>query len=395
MLRLRKYKTRLCKGIICLLYCLLYFNISVCEAQDFNFSQFYNNEFYYNPSMCGLKREMDINFSHRNLWLLQDYLKFWQMKFSIDFRLNPDNDKNSGFCMGFIADRDAEGDGTLETINLGTVISYRKNLGANNTFGVGFMPGLINKSINYSNLVFSDELDPVHGYMPDRMSSFDNMGYDKNTGFKFDMSFGVFYEYVFGSKESRPKYPYTAKLGFAGHHVSQPILSFSSAKYIYPVRTLMHLSLNIPVGKLNTENDKIILTPAIIAENQNPSLSFNHLTTLLIGSNINFTNGFLLGAWYKSWIHNAGELILNVGLKKACDDPFSGKKHSAISKTKSSFYSATISLGMPFSLLRSPIHASAEINLSYFLPLGSKKPKCTKGDKMMPDPNETTNTWYE
>lgn len=68
-MRVDKMKTMV-KHFIFLLSALLLSSLTVLNAQDAHFTQFYANSLYLNPAFAGAERCPKISLNYRNQWLL-------------------------------------------------------------------------------------------------------------------------------------------------------------------------------------------------------------------------------------------------------------------------------------------------------------------------------------
>lgn len=129
------------------------------KAQDPLFSQFYNNAVYYNPGAVGLNPGLRANFSIREQWpnLPGDLRNY---SFSMDMAER--NIPGSG-GLGLVVLKENAGTGYLKTSSVGLSTSVRVPLQANMVSQVGITTSFVQKSPNWDNLVFTDQLDPVYG----------------------------------------------------------------------------------------------------------------------------------------------------------------------------------------------------------------------------------------
>ncbi|MFA6950848.1 MAG: PorP/SprF family type IX secretion system membrane protein, partial [Lentimicrobiaceae bacterium] len=128
-------------------------------SQDPMFSQFYNVPTYYNPATVGLSPGLKARLSVRDQWTqlpgeLRDY------SFSLDFA---ERDIPGSGGLGLIVMNDNAGTGYFQTSMVGLSTSVRINVQENMVSQVGIMTSFVQKSINWDNLVFTDQLDPIYG----------------------------------------------------------------------------------------------------------------------------------------------------------------------------------------------------------------------------------------
>jgi type IX secretion system PorP/SprF family membrane protein len=144
------------------------------HAQDPFFNQFYHNESAYNPSLVGYKGAFGFQAAYKSQWAASDVRAFSSGRFSLEESL-PCSIFDYGLNLGF----NEEGEGVLRRIDLGFrfagVVPF--NIGDswhNIRIGAGLQWS--NNRIDYSRLVFSDQLDPKYGL-------YDRLGISNPTAF--------------------------------------------------------------------------------------------------------------------------------------------------------------------------------------------------------------------
>lgn len=143
-------------------------------AQDPFYTQFYLNESEYNPALVGYRGATSLMVKHKSQWFLGGVPGFQSGTISFEESL-----PCSVFDYGVAFQGDQEGEGLLRTLNMtgriaGTVAWDLGYSSHNLRAGIGL--GWASKSIDYSRLVFSDELDPKYGTV-------DASGVDNPTAF--------------------------------------------------------------------------------------------------------------------------------------------------------------------------------------------------------------------
>jgi len=137
----------------------LIFNSNILQAQEPVFSQYYLNPVYMNPALAGIDNQYKFCFNRRQQWSGIPS-QFNTTSISYD---SWSNYTNSGFSI--LNTNNIEGEGLLTTNKFSTGLSYR--LWDRNNSPIKFQIGLhwqrTTKIIDWSKLVFMDDLDPVHG----------------------------------------------------------------------------------------------------------------------------------------------------------------------------------------------------------------------------------------
>ncbi|MEN0005108.1 MAG: PorP/SprF family type IX secretion system membrane protein [Bacteroidota bacterium] len=126
------------------------------SAQDPSFSQFYANRIYLNPAFAGIEPGITVSGAARMQWYAVDK-GFRTVNFSAEMQLPM---VKSGLAIHVL--NNTEGIGNLTTNQAGLVYSYTLP-GKNNNFHFGIEGRLTQKSIDWSQLVFTDQIDKVYG----------------------------------------------------------------------------------------------------------------------------------------------------------------------------------------------------------------------------------------
>jgi type IX secretion system PorP/SprF family membrane protein len=142
------------KKIVYKLIVLFLLNAGGLVAQDPQFTQFYANPIYLNPAYTGVTYEHRFIGNYRNQWL--GLSKAYQTySISYDYNLI---DLNSGF--GIQLWRDVAGSSRFTTTNIGASYAYHLKLNKFQELRGGIQFNYVTKSIDYSKLVFNDQLSP-------------------------------------------------------------------------------------------------------------------------------------------------------------------------------------------------------------------------------------------
>jgi type IX secretion system PorP/SprF family membrane protein len=220
-------------------------------AQDVNFSQFYNNGIYYNPAMTAIGNGYTYTVNARNQWTPIPG-KFNSFVAAFEGKVI----ESMGFSvLGF---SDAAGDGMLRTQAGYLSYSYRPVETKKFILQFGASGGLVNKSIDWSRMVFSDQLDEVYGKVNATQfisPNFRNILYP-------DFNAGVAIRFNHRNKINKGFKRAAHTAGFAIHHLNKPKDAFLLDKNYLPMKFVVHYNSNILVNKL-------IISPGFIYELQN------------------------------------------------------------------------------------------------------------------------------
>ncbi len=201
------------KKITLVVICMIF--LSEAKSQDPIYSQFTHNPIYYNPAYVGLHQGMRVRLNYRKQWpnLPGDYNSY---NFNMDMAVR--EIPGSG-GIGLLFDKHSAGTGYFERVKVGIPISVRIPLYENLLIQMGLMTSLVQKSLDWNNLVFMDQLDPRFGNI--YPTSFTPPSNGKITYPDFDIGIALRW---FASGYKGMEYVFTT--GIAVHHVFTPNESF-------------------------------------------------------------------------------------------------------------------------------------------------------------------------
>lgn len=147
------------KYIIAILLVCVFFipGIKKANAQDPQFSQFYATSLYLAPSLAGSTDGSKVTLNYRNQWPFiangfQSYLV------SVDHFFSR---VNSG--VGIMAMREQAGSGNLSSTYIGAAYAYHIKLNRNWSMRPGLMMNYLQRNIDMSQLVFTDQINSGGG----------------------------------------------------------------------------------------------------------------------------------------------------------------------------------------------------------------------------------------
>lgn len=280
------------------------------SGQDPNYSQWLNAPLYYNPAYTGLNTGIRARFSARDQWpnLEQDFRTLY---FSAD--LGDRNLPGAG-GIGLLINKDNEGISFIKDLAVGLTISVRIPLASNVTSQVGIKGALMQKWIEWNNLVFSDQLNPKYGNI---YSTLVNPPEENQRMFP-DFAFGGLIQFV--NDEGN----ITGTVGASVDHIFQPDESFlATSKSPLPRKYVGHADFVISIGRgpsssqnpLRGFGDALRLNPGIIYQNQ------HGLSSIQIGINTLKYNCYLGGYFKASSIYGpTTSLMLLAGYRYMIGD---------------------------------------------------------------------------
>ena len=252
-------------------------------GQDPNYTQFLNNQLYYNPAYTGLYTGIRARFSFRDQWPELPY-DFKAYHFEAD--LGNRNLPGSG-GVGLFFNTDNDGIGFIKNLNLGISLAVRIPFSSLSVGQVGIKVSWLQKSVNWDDFTFSDALSERYG----NIYQTDFIRPDQNVRNMPD--FGVGGIVQFGNEQGS----YTGTVGFSVDHLFEPDQSFlQTAKAPLPRKYVGHADMIFAVGGgsgfSKMSKGSLKLNPGVIYQNQ------GGLNSLQAGINL-AKYGVIVGLWYK------------------------------------------------------------------------------------------------
>lgn len=258
-------------------------------AQDPEFSQFYANPLYLNPSLAGA------NICPR---LIGNYRNQWPSAGNAFITYNASYDQYVNFLHGgvglmFTADR--AGNGNLNTTAASLTYAYKFKMTDRLFASAGVQGGYYQRSLDWADLRFEDMIDPQNGFvLPTTEKAPDN----GRVGV-LDLSAGVmvwFDEIFYG--------------GVAVSHLTQPRIGFyaDNDTRLYMKYTL-HAGSVINLGSGGFDEDKeFSISPNILYQQQFKYHQLNLGVYLTI-------NYIIAGLWYRLNFENSDAVITLLGIR--------------------------------------------------------------------------------
>jgi type IX secretion system PorP/SprF family membrane protein len=137
---------------------------------------------------------------------------------AFDIGLFRENFNYSMIGLGLMVFNDVSGDGALTNLTMMGSLAYHQNMGGRGAhyFSVGIQGGLVQKSVDYNNLVFESQIGP-NGVDPNLLSG----EYGSDAFSYFDLNAGVNWRSRIGNN-------FAFQFGGAYHHLGEPSESFYS-----------------------------------------------------------------------------------------------------------------------------------------------------------------------
>lgn len=262
---------------LCKISIVIYFFYSqVIFGQDIQFTQFYAAPTYLNPAFAGANVCSRATLLYRNQWpgISKTYRSYM---FAYDHYLYKSN-LGVGLNLGV----DEAGSGDLRTTIINPIISYGVTINRFSSLRFGIQPGACIKSINFSKLLFGDQIyrggKDVSTHEP-----------QPQTVAFVDLGAGVLYN--------------TQKFwfGFSAYHLNKPSDSFYNKTTVnLPIKYSVHSGMRL---NLNNINDLFKVNDRALTDKKTMTFAWhyrhqNNFDQLDVG--VYFTQYvFNIGLWYR------------------------------------------------------------------------------------------------
>ncbi len=199
-------------------------------AQDPQFTQFYAAPMYLNPAFTGLTYEHRFTANYRQQWA-GIKTGFQTLMATYDYNLNDINSGIGGFIM-----QDRAGTANLVTQQYGVNYAYRIKVNKTSELRLGMSVGITSKRIDFSRLVFNDQL--ITGTPAPSAQQSDKINY-------LDLGLGALYNST------------NYWFGIAAKHVNQPNVSMVGDNAPLPVSITAHGGYRYIISAKGTGKTKL------------------------------------------------------------------------------------------------------------------------------------------
>ncbi len=325
-----------------ILYLLIYSCVEILHAQDPFYSQLFSNRIYLNPALVGANKGMRLATIHRQLWPnVPGPLNTTGIGVDISAPAISGG-------LGLIAMSDNRGEGFLNTSQLGIIYSYRNLMGrrGNTEFSLATGINMVNKSIDWSKLEFSDEFDPVLGKVYKSAAQ-----QPANTSiFYSDFDFG------FSFNHRIRRFIRESYIGWGGafHHLTRPDESFIGVHRRVPLKSSLYIGAMIPIKNFRSKTPTQFF-PHIYYTQQGQKAFDEVVFQAFQAGCFLYKDWYFVGIDYRNspytTFRNTDALIINMGI------------HSGIGNAGS--YQITYSLDVNLGGIRTQTWGSHEISLIF------------------------------
>jgi len=281
-------------------------SVITAKAQDPHFSQFFSSPLTLNPAFTGkFDGEWRLAANHRDQWpsIPKAYVTTTA---SLDFGILKNRiPKGDVFGIGISGLSDQSADAALK-LNYGSLsLSYHKALDEDgyNTIGAGFQATYSSAMLDFSKLLFEDQLT-TNGFTKPVSDEMTNPGpniLNRPNQNYFDFNAGLLYS---GSSNGLNNY----YLGMSVYHINRPSMSFfSNGIWNLASRLSFHGGGSFPL------NDALMVNASAIYQMQNKASEVVFgaaLSALLNGDETNPTN-----VYFGSWMRLNDAIIPYIGVE--------------------------------------------------------------------------------
>ena len=273
-----------------------FFSFHEVRSQDAVFSQYYNIPTTINPAFTGSTYGPYFTAIHRNQWpgIENTYVTY---ALSYDQYLG---EKNSGIGLNILTDN--AGGGVLQSTRATGLYSYRVKFKDDHFIKLGLEAGIINTRLDWSKLVFADQLDPQFGLMTPGGTSISSEEVQPNnlSIVNLDVSTGILLY--------TPKYYF----GLSAKHINAPENNFlnneENTSVGIPVRLSVHGGYQITLREGNKQQFPTLLSPSILFIKQ------GSFTQLNIGAQMDF-GSLLTGLHFRQSGSTGDAVIASMGVR--------------------------------------------------------------------------------
>ena len=203
-------------------------------AQDPTFAQFYQFRTFLNPAATGSEKGLNVAMIYKNQW---NYVPGGFNTYGMSDDVQSAR-ASSGF--GVTAYRDVEAK-TLQTNYVSGSYAYIARITKNINLHIGVNAAFVNKSIDRSKLIFTDQLDAEVGQVPGGSSS--NIVLRKVNYFDLDAGLLLRFRYNIHDHAVHNSF------GFAVHHLTRPDESFQNINTKIPMRFTVSYGAMFPISR--------------------------------------------------------------------------------------------------------------------------------------------------
>ena len=293
-----------------LFYFIFFIYTPASFAQDYSFSQFWENRIYYNPSFVGLNEgEFNGQLTYRKLWP-----KFPGNFSTIFFSADLKTYNNYGFGLSVISSD--EGGGFIKSNSIGLSYSWRGyfNKEKNIYFQLGVKGSYYDERLNPNKYIYSGNLHEIYGtILP--LPALDIVN-EKQNYWDFSTGFMIYVPWERHYREFMHNF-----IGFSVNHFTRPKDNFIEENARIPIKLSLQWNSFIRTSLYSLDKkSSLYVCPGLLYENRGDRLlSSSSFDNFIVGSDIT-TDPLFGGVWYSSQLLNSDKenykaIIFKLGLK--------------------------------------------------------------------------------
>ena len=193
-------------------------------AQDFHYSQFYNEPINFNPSLTGIfEGDQRLILSMRDQYrsVASPAVPYFTLSGSYDMKFLPKIPKKGFFSGGLLFNYDQQGHSKLTLFNINLAGSYSFLINDRNILTAGALIGYSNRGFNMDDLRWDNQWDPVTGRYDPNLEP--GEGFES---FRFgfaETGIGLNYRYQYSPRNN-------LTFGASAFHLTRPSQSFYGVK---------------------------------------------------------------------------------------------------------------------------------------------------------------------
>lgn len=262
---------------------------SQLQAQDPSFSQFYAARTYLNPAFTGIQPGVTFSANMRDQWQgTGDSFRTYYASLELQ-----EPAFNSG--IGITMMKDQSGAAALTTDYIGMAYSYSPGL-ENGSLHIGFRTGWVNKYLDWSRLIFPDQITNPLGEMTTATMA---QNPDQNVSY-IDTGVGIMYRFQKKTRRkirgqgSRSSMMMHNSIGLTVNHITntdESLYGFENVRV--PMRFTLHAGSVIGLDFYKRGKQTLAWSPNLKLDVQ------NGISALTAGLYMMY-NGFYLGTFYQS-----------------------------------------------------------------------------------------------
>lgn len=279
---------------------------TMLQAQDVSFSQFYASSSYLNPALTAMRSGVTAHMSYRNQWFGLPANKGFESSYA---SVETEIPFLFGLGLSFLSDKA----GVFDFKTNGARISFSKSvaLSQDAELHAGVSAGWIQRSVDWTKLVFSDQLDPIYGLnRPTNYNSFDISPVNST-----DIALGLAFRWNWSIPTKYSSYDSRHLIGFTINHPWYQDESLQRLDSVdVPTRFTVHYGTEINTNLyFNNNKNKVTWSPNIKFDKQ------GKLEILTAGVFV-LAEPVYVGAFYQNQTtnlfttNNTNTMIFNAGI---------------------------------------------------------------------------------